>query len=491
MPRTGEGKMSKSTNQFVRPRGEDGKFLPKNQWSKADLRRFERAKRNGVFKNPVVKKKAKQRRTTKDVWIPPQDPSTGHFLPMSEWTTKELKVYEKALKKGIVPGADVRRSKDSGRFVSKSKKKRQAEKAKRIKSPELTEDLRSDIQRLERLVEAALAGDQGPEERVREIIVVPRRKPRRRVERVYVVPEEGETVGEQLSLPIDEIGAASSDACDPCQEQILRETQRVGQLCEDSLRDIRPFVRNRDLVQRRMERAVMYNPRKSLGEHFVNVIDFFKERPLLAVLGVGALVLVGYALYRAVKTIQSNFGGSSIANGVISFPGEQPYQITQDDMMWMARSIWGEVSRDPASWSTANVQRGAAAVLWAYANHYLTVGRKRAIYPTLGRFIQGYSQPVNPTWANPSSDKCRRSPAMCSSARIQFRQGLRAMPWSSFPPALTNFVEKFVAGRVGNPIGSRTDFRAAGTGLERRPDAIRVAGNVFITSEYARRPQVA
>lgn len=489
--------MSKRQTTFTPPRGEDGTFLPRELWSKKDQRTFDRLKREGAFKNPVVKKKGKRRKTTQDVWIPPQDPETGQFLPMDEWSASEKRAYNRALEEGIVPGTKVRRSKDSGQFVSKSGKKRRRKKTSKTERREtrrrterLDDDIRKDIRRLEALVaEALVERDDDEEETVREVIVVPQRRKRKKVERVFVVPDQAEEeyADRQLSFDIDEVGSAP-EACDPCQAKIFEETQRVGRLCEASLQDVRPLVRNRELAERRLHRAMMYNRPQSIAQRFVEIIDFFKERPLIALLGAGAMVLLGYAIYRIVKTAQSSFfAGAQIINGVMHFPGEAPYQITQDDMLWLARSIWGEVSRTPSEWDQSDVQQGASAVLWAYANHYMTVGQKRQLYPTLGSFVQAYSQPINPRWIDPNSGRCPSSPEMCTPDRIAFRRALRAKPWTDFPIALTNLVQRFVAGQVSNPIGTRTDFRAAGTGLEGSADAVNVAGNIFITADNARR----
>ena len=108
---------SKSSRKFVAPRGENGKFLPMDQWPRATQKEFERLKKNGVFKNPIVKSSSGRRRG-KNIWIPPQD-KNGQFLPMSQWSAAEQRAYKKALKAGMVPGGLVPRG-YAGRFATEA-----------------------------------------------------------------------------------------------------------------------------------------------------------------------------------------------------------------------------------------------------------------------------------------------------------------------------------------------------------------------------------
>jgi hypothetical protein len=233
----------------------------------------------------------------------------------------------------------------------------------------------------------------------------------------------------------------------------------------------------------------MYYVKRTFSEKLRDGLGFMRDNPLVVLLAVGTLALVGYALYRAFKAYRLRAlasAGVEIVGSTIYFPGANPYVITPDDKLWLIRSIWGEVSRDPSAWSRPDVRQGGAAVLWAFANHYVTVGRKRQLFPSLGDFVQAYSQPINPRWIDPDGQKCRQSPHMCTSDRIAFRRALRAKSWGEFPPDLQELVDSFVAGRLPNPIGTRTDFRADRTGY-RPADPLMIAGNVFGTAPQARR----
>lgn len=468
------------TAHFVTPRGEDGRFLPKEMWSKKDQRAFERMKKSGALKrNPFVRTK----KTKEKVWIPPRDPETGEFLPESEWSAAEKRRHKRAIKKGLLPSTA--KDRKSGRFTSAKKKK--------VEGAELVErrdDIYEKIAHLEGLIQGALGGAAigGREGHVREIVYVPKDYYQRPKEHFVIVDDprdEDEPLNvhrktpEQLNLDLD-IEDIANDECPPCEfpglEKMLSEVQETKRLAAAKMQ--------KNLRRRPYKNPLMY--RKSFSRRFVDFVDYFRDRPIMALIGVGAVALIGYTLYRLARTYVSTLRpGAMIANGIMSFPGVTPYQITQDDMLWMARSIWGEVNRNPSAWARADVQRGAAAVLWAYANNYMTVGRKRQIFPTFGQFIQAYSQPINPRWDQASDPKCQQNPNMCTSDRLAFRQSLRSKPWSTFPPELQNIVQRFVQGTLANPIGRRTDFRASGTNY-RPPDPMVVSGNVFGTDPSAR-----
>jgi len=481
--------------QFVSPHGEDGQFLPREEWSEKDIRRYERSKkRKAPKRNPLVNRKSNKRRQQK-VWIPPQDPETGKFLPESEWSAAEKRSFKRALKEGKVPGAERPRN-EKGQFVSTDPSRRRKKKAKQ--QPYFTEpassthdgydDLHRDIRRVERMVEDVLREQRldTDRDRVREVVVVPERRRSKNVERIVMLPEHEEQF-DSSDFDIDEVGANGSN-CPPCDfpglERMRGDIRDVKQLL-DSPEHRAALARN----PRYRSNPLMYDIPKSVGMRIGSAIDFIKRKPLMMVLGFGAVMVMGYAVYRLIQGYRAlRNQGVEIVSGSIYFPGVNPYVITQDDMLWMARSIWGEVNRDPSAWGRADVQNGAAAVLWAYANHYLTVGQKRSIFPTLGTFIQYYSQPINPRWVDPAGSKCQSAPHMCTASRVAFRRALRAKPWNELPLELRSLVERFVQGRVPNPIGTRTDFRAEGTNYTPL-DRMVVAGNVFGTASNARARQ--
>jgi len=524
-------KKHKSSSEFIRPRDEHGKFIPKEQWSKTDQKAFERMKRQGVFKNPIVKSK----RTGKDTWVHPQDPNTGRYLPEDQWSKRQKRLFKKAQKEGLLPGA--MRDKD-GKFVSLTGRK------KKDVTEEIRErrtDIYERIAHLEGLIEGALSTHyqrqqpsvvfipqqfpQQPyyeedEEDEEAPLVMPRRREVHQIHEFvderghpigkFYTDEEGnvEAVEEDLGPEQIEMGPVITQprpvwgmkkekeieqaGCSPCDKLILEGQAEERAALKEQIEEIqelsglaREKVKKNALRRRPYINPLMYR-NKSFSRRFVEIVDYFRDRPLMAILGIGAIAIIGYALYRVARTYISTFSpGAAIANGVMSFPGTPSYQITQDDKNWMARAIWGEVSRDPAAWARADVQKGAAAVLWAFANNYMTVGQKRQLFSTFGTFIQAYSQPINPRWDEASDTKCQQMPSMCTADRLAFRQALRVKAWNTFPVELQNVVNRFVQGTLYNPIGRRTDFRAANTGYY-AADRMLVSGNVFGTDPAAR-----
>lgn len=276
---------------------------------------------------------------------------------------------------------------------------------------------------------------------------------------------------------------------DPCSNEILEKIEDTREACQGSLDQLAKYTGgfSGGLVKNRSSRAMMYNRPRSLSRGFDSIVESVKAHPVLAIVGIGALALVGYALYKWVRSLVSTLTpGTEIRSGVMYFPGTTPYTLTTDDSLWLIRSIWGEVNRSDRDWETQNVQQGAAAVMWSMANNYMTVGAKRTTFSTFGDFVQAYSQPINPAWLDPSGSRCQDRPDMCTSAQVQFRRTLRTKPWSQFPPGAQSLVTAFVQGTLRNPVGTRTDFRASNTGY-RPVDAINVAGNIFGTADNARR----
>jgi hypothetical protein len=480
----------KSSQSFVAPRGEDGKFIPRDQWPKGVQKEFDRLQRNGAFKgpkkNPIVKSSSGRRRG-KNIWIPPHDKS-GRFLPMAQWSAADKKAYRKALKDGTVPGSLVPRG-HAGRFsgegTSQPRRSRSGAGTSRrddgwFESDDVY-DIKRGIRRLEHRLEDLTDEMDRAVSRGRRVPVLSERTascadgscghPQHAGTRVTQL-DNGEY--EDYDDPID-----VEYTCDPtpCEREILDEIKQL------KAREIKP---NRSLSRYSRDRSIMYNRSRTDGLRFNQLIGYLKEHPVIAIVGIGALALVGFAVYKMIRTIMSNVvAGASIRGGVMSFPGGTDYLITQDDSLWLIRAIWGEVNRGNQHWETPGVQRGAAAVLWSLANNYMTVGQKRTLYPTFGQFIQAYCQPINPIWASAGASGCQRNPGACSDQTLAFRQGLRSKQWSQFPAGAQSLVTAFVNGTLQNPVGRRTDWAAAGAGRT-TADSVNIAGNVFLTDPNAR-----
>jgi hypothetical protein len=500
---------------FEVPRDEEGHFLPKELWTKKEIREYERLKKQGLLKkNPMRRTKMKGSSRAKDLYIQPRG-DDGSFLPRSEWTPSERRLAKRAEEEGLTIAAQMPRD-SKGRFISptgKSKKKKKGHAAPPSEYPAMVP------------VHPG-PGDPYGMHQGNVTVVYPPYPP----QPVPVVSQPAQVQAPQpiiVQMPqaaLDQDDRVRLTArrrrhedgdvdeeyevlCDPCQAKLIQgqgdllEGQRIlkkgVEACEecvvqypdDDERQLAfPYMGSR-LRRNPRRRYPMYYVDRTFGERVGDALDVLRRKPLLALVAVGAVALIGYALYRLIRSFNLSSmrsAGVDIANGTIYFPGEQPYVITDEDKLWMARMIFGEVNRDPSAWSRPDVQRGGGAVLWAMANHYITVGQKRQLYPTLASFLQGYSQPINPRWVDPNGERCRRSPAMCTADRIAFRRTLRAKTWGEFPVALQNLVLSFAAGRVPNPVGTRTDFRMAGTGFN-PADPLNVEDNIFGTAPNARR----
>ncbi|MHC4119758.1 MAG: hypothetical protein ACYSWO_19850 [Planctomycetota bacterium] len=507
---------------FEFPRDEEGQFLSKELWTKKELREYERLKQKGLLANPMRKTQIKGSKTKKDLYIQPRG-EDGAFLPREQWSESEKKLARKAEKKGLTVAAQLPRD-SKGRFVSPTgkkskKKKKDSKKLASVEypySPMVTQR----------------PGDASGMQQGNVTVVyppypppVPPAPPAPSI--VQMPPQQPSLTREDIQLLMEKAAEEDRDGdgeiCDECQEQLMSAVIGLQQYNEQLVEELQrrqvigDFVPQIEEEEEELqleeageeqpalvysEAAIKENPRSrypmyyvepTFGDRVKGALSNLGKRPLLALLAVGAVAAIGYALYRAFKAFRLRAlasVGVDIIGGTIYFPGEEAYTITDEDRLWLARSIWGEVNRDPAAWTRPDVQQGAAAVMWSYANHYITVGNKRRLYSTLGDFVQAYSQPINPRWDSATDTRCQQSPEMCTPDRLAFRNSLRAMPWTSFPPALQNLVISFAAGHVPNPVGTRTDFRASGTGYV-PADALVVAGNVFGTDPSARRRPVA
>jgi hypothetical protein len=77
---------------------------------------------------------------------------------------------------------------------------------------------------------------------------------------------------------------------------------------------------------------------------------------------------------------------------------------------------------------------------------------------------------------------------LCTPTRLSRRRDIQAKSWSNMPAELRFLVESFVAGRIPNPIGTRTDWLASSARWSTPPmDPMNVGGNVFATNPHARR----
>jgi hypothetical protein len=158
------------------------------------------------------------------------------------------------------------------------------------------------------------------------------------------------------------------------------------------------------------------------------------------------------------------------------------YQLTDDDVLWMARAAAFEGG-------------DAADVLWTLTQRYSTA---RKHYPTFAEFVQAFSQPINPIWRRDGS-KCRpggpyHGRPQCSETRLQRRERAASVDWDTLlreHPASTEATLQWATAMLPNPVPTATNFAAPSVAagyLDRHPEAklVKQAGNWFIAEGYSK-----
>lgn len=123
------------------------------------------------------------------------------------------------------------------------------------------------------------------------------------------------------------------------------------------------------------------------------------------------------------------------------------YQITPEDVIWLARSVQHEVGN-------------YAATAWTYAQRLAMVRGS-----SLRNLVMAHSQPINPIWRRDGS-KCRPGGPYhgrdeCAERRLVARDRAAAMPWSEIRPQVREIVVKFVTARLPNPVPRAANFANA------------------------------
>jgi len=137
------------------------------------------------------------------------------------------------------------------------------------------------------------------------------------------------------------------------------------------------------------------------------------------------------------------------------------YQITPEDVLWLARSVKYEGGNH-------------AATAWTYAQRLMSFNS-----PSLARLVQAHSQPINPIWRR-DGEKCRPggpyygNQTHCSEAQLRRRDEAATIPWGSLPASIRGTIVDWARAKVPNPVPRATDFANAPVSqgfLSRNPDA--------------------
>lgn len=194
----------------------------------------------------------------------------------------------------------------------------------------------------------------------------------------------------------------------------------------------------------------------------------------LTAAGVGLSLFAVGAVARAMTRRRSGTEPTvTVRNRVIYGPGGFRYHITDDDMLWLARAIWGEADQN---------ERGGAAVAWAMAQYHALVlgsGGRRPAFSTLTALLRSYCQPINPMWASLDASGCRRSPDKCSDGLLRRRAMITNARWESIPEVPRRIAERLAAGDLPNPVPGMTDWAARDWGRDSQAGVVNIAGNRF------------
>ena len=141
-----------------------------------------------------------------------------------------------------------------------------------------------------------------------------------------------------------------------------------------------------------------------------------------------------------ISSIPQRLGRIVTANGY-------SYQITPDDVLWLARSVHKE-GREPTY----------APTIWTYFQRQAAYRRSSS----LASLVLAHSQPVNPEWRR-DGRFCRpggqyNTSPKCAPARLQERADNAIRSWGEIPPAVRTAVLEAVTAVLPNPVPRATDF---------------------------------
>jgi len=146
------------------------------------------------------------------------------------------------------------------------------------------------------------------------------------------------------------------------------------------------------------------------------------------------------------------------------------YVPSNEDVEWLAKSLWGEGGSDIT-------RTEAAAVAWTMMRRFLLWPGDR--WDSFTQLVRSFSQPVNPAWLDPSGPKCRKHPDYCQDSHIRRRRKIQGASWGDVPEKARLHAVSFLAGVLPDQLGAEyVDF--ASTPRARRIGRD-VGGNFFLT----------
>lgn len=154
--------------------------------------------------------------------------------------------------------------------------------------------------------------------------------------------------------------------------------------------------------------------------------------------------------------------------GQIQTQAGYSYQVTPEDILWLARAVQFE-GGDHAS------------TIWTYAQRQ--AGFRRT--SSLTSLLRAHSQPINPVWATAGAGKCVEHPDRCQPSSIERRRQARTTPWNSIRQEVRDKVLSWAQAQLPNPVPRAIDFADATVSrsfINRNPGTVIVkqAGNWYL-----------
>lgn len=117
------------------------------------------------------------------------------------------------------------------------------------------------------------------------------------------------------------------------------------------------------------------------------------------------------------------------------------YQITPEDIIWLARSVECEGGAE-------------SSTIWTYAQRL--ANRHGS---SLADLVKAHSQPVNPAWATAGAGRCVQYPDRCTPSQIARRHECATKPWDALSDHA--LILRWAQAGVANPVPKATDFADA------------------------------
>lgn len=154
---------------------------------------------------------------------------------------------------------------------------------------------------------------------------------------------------------------------------------------------------------------------------------------------------------------------------------QRSYILSDEDIEWLARALWGECGAVPT-------KKEAGAVAWTMFLRFFRWPGSR--WSSFQKLIRAFSQPVNPLWIDPDGGKCLTYPQYCTPTHIARRRKITYTPWLEVPFSCKNFAWMFAAGFLDSPLSQDyVDFAST-------PKAVKygypIDGNYFLTVQNLR-----